>query len=163
MRASVATSRKAISWPGGPGDLDISYSYVNPNLVSDQTPAEEFFEYYIGLGASTGQAGNSDNIVPGQMMPSSNLSASNWWRANRTIEDLDLNSDSNTNTSGNERLPYLRNVYLGFLLDHIESEIGDWYDDIDTTASKLKGFSQSGQPFSSYIAAFTMSLDIQAR
>ena len=154
--------RKGDKWPGPPGDMDISYSYVNPSVASAQRPAEEFFEYYIGIGDSREYEGNGVDMVPGQMMPSSNLTASDWWRASRTIEDLDLNSDSNTNTSGDERLPYLRNVYLEFLLDQIESEIGDWYDDIDTTESKLKEFSQSGQPFSSYIAAFTMSLGIQA-
>ena len=155
--------RKGDKWPGPPGDMDISYSYVNPSVASAQRPAEEFFEYYIGIGESREYEGNGVDMVPGQMLPSANLSPSEWWRASRTIEDLDLNSDSSSYVSGNERLPYLRNVYLEFLLDQIESEIGDWYDDIDITESRLKEFSQSGQPFSSYIAAFTMSLGIQAR
>lgn len=149
---------KGDKWPGDPGDYDVCYSYISPSLIADQRSAEGFFEYYIGIDGDT-----DDDMAPGQMMPSENLSADEWWRANRTIEDLDLNSDSNSYASGDEPLPYLRSVYIESLLVQIEVEVGDWYDDIDATASILREYSERGQPFSSYVAAFAQSLGVQLR
>ena len=97
------------------------------------------------------------------MVPSENISPSDWWRADRTILDLDLNSDFSGSVSGEERLPYLRNVYLETLIIQIDSDDGDLYSDINNTSSILQEFSQPGQPFSSYIAAFAKSLGIQVR
>ena len=143
--------------------MDMSYSYVNPSLISGQQPAEAFFGYYIGIDGSTGHEKNDADLVPGQIVPSSDLSPAEWWRADRTIADLDLNSDSSGSVSGEERLPYLRNVYLKLLLDQIEIGFGDWDADIGTTESVLREFSQSGQPFSSFVGAFVMSLGVEVR
>lgn len=66
-------------------------------------------------------------------MPSTNLSGGDWWKADRTIVDLDLNSDTNDSVSGDERLPYLRNVYLETLITQIESDFGDLHSNIDLT------------------------------
>ena len=155
--------QKEEKWPGPPGDYDESYSYVSPNLVLGKQPAEAFFQYYLGFEEDAEVAGNSDGLVPGQMVPSSNLSPGNWWRAYRTIEDLDLNSDSNDNASGDERLPYVRNVYLETLIIGIESDLGDLYSNIDGARYLLQELSQPDQPFSSYVAAFARSLGLQVR
>ena len=142
---------KGDKWPGAPGDYDARYSYVNPSLIANQQPAEEFFEYYVGID------GDADgDMAPGQMMPSANLSADGWWRANRTIEDLDLNSDYELVGS---RLPELRTEHLDYVLD----EIGDPAADVDRTAMVLSEYSERNQPFSSYVAAFARSLGVQGR
>ena len=92
-------------------------------------------------------------MAPGQVTPSGNLSPGEWWRANRTIEDLDLNSDYEPVGS---RLPELRTEHLGYVLD----EIGDPAADVNRTATVLREYSGHGQPFSSYVAAFARSLGI---
>lgn len=152
--------QKGEKWPGIPGDYDESYSYVNPNLVPGQQPADGFFEYHVRIGDVMGRTVNSDDLVPGQMLPSANLSPSDWWRADRTIVDLDLNSDSSDSVSGDERLPYIRNVYLETLIVNIESDFGDLYSNIGAARFVLQELSQPNQPFSSYVAAFARSLGI---
>lgn len=139
---------KGDKWPGGPGEYDPRYSYVNPSLIADQKAAEEFFEYYVGIDEDA-----DDDEAPGQVTPSGNLSPGEWWRANRTIEDLDLNSDYEPVGS---RLPELRTEHLGYVLD----EIGDPAADVNRTATVLREYSGHGQPFSSYVAAFARSLGI---
>ena len=145
--------QKGDKWPGTPGDLDISYSYVNPSVISDQRPAEAFFKYYVEIGDV---AGSSDGMAPGQIMPSDELSPADWWRADRTILDLDLNSDYE---QVDARLPELRTDQLDFVLDEINDPAEDW----DRTTTILRRYSQPAQPFSSYIAAFARSLGIQVR
>ena len=156
-------NQKGEKWPDGSRDSGLSHSYVNPSLVPGQRPAEEFFDYYVGIGSPTGDTGHNGDLVPGQMLPSSGLSPSDWWKADRTIVDLDLNSDASDSVSGDERLPYLRNVYLETLIVEIESDIGDLYSNMDFTRSVLQEFSERGQPFSSYVAAFARSLGIRVR
>ncbi len=155
--------QKGEKWPGTLGDYDESYSYVNPNHVPGQQPAEAFFQYYTGFGEDVADVDSSLNLVPGQIISSSNLSPSDWWRAFRTIEDLDLNSDSSDSVSGDERLPYIRNVYLETLIVTIESDFGDLCSNIDDARYVLQELSQPNQPFSSYVAAFSRSLGIQVR
>ena len=148
--------RKEDKWPGTPGDAGTSYSYVSPNMVPGERPAEEFFEYYIRIGGADENERNASDPVPGQIMPSANLSPSEWWRANRTIEDLDLNSDYEL---VDDRLPDLRTDQLDYVLE----EIGDPDADMDRTATLLREYSEHGQPFSSYVAAFARSLGIDLR
>ncbi len=155
--------QKGEKWPGPSDDYDESYSYVNPNLVAGQRPPEAFFQYYLGFGEDEGDVANIDDLVPGQIIPSPNQSPSDWWRADRTIEDFDLNSDSNNSGSGDERLPHLRNTYLDELINHIEAAIGDMYADINTARSELNRYTQPDQPFSTYVAAFAGSLGVQVR
>lgn len=131
----------------------MSYSYVNPNVISDQQPAEVFFEYYVENGDV---AGSNDSMAPGQVMASPNLSPDDWWRADRTILDLDLNSDYEQVEA---RLPELRTDQLDFVL----GEIGDPTADERRTAIVLRQYAQPDQPFSSYVAAFARSLGIQVR
>jgi hypothetical protein len=153
--------QKGDNWPRLLSDPDSSYSYVNPSVVAREQPAEQFFEYYLGIPESSRYSGGDDVFVPGQIMPSEQLSPNDWWRADRTIVDLDLNSDSNANVSGEERLPYLRNVYLETLIDGIEADLGELNSHIEAVGQILRDFSQPNQPFSSYVAAFTMSLGVQ--
>ena len=148
--------RKEDKWPGAPGDPDRSFSYVNPSLTPDQQQAEEFFEYYIETGDAASHVDDAGDMVPGQVMPSSNLSSSDWWRADRTILDLDLNSDYD---QVDARLPDLRTDQLDFVLD----EIGDLTADVTRTSAVLQQYSQPDQPFSSYVAAFARSLGVQVR
>lgn len=155
--------QKSDKWPGDAGSSDIAYSYINPSLVPDQHPAEGFFEYYTGIANPTGFTGDNDDLIPGQIMPSTSLPAGDWWKADRTIVDLDLNSDANYSVSGDERLPHLRNVYLETLIMQIESDFGDLYSNIDLTRDIFRELSQPGQPFSSYVAAFARSLSVQVR
>ena len=143
--------RKGDSWPSEPNDYDDSLSYVNPSLRNGQKPAEEFFEFCI--------ADDADDTA-GTMRPSQHLTSGEWWQADRTITDFDLNSDSNAHSIGQERLPYLRNEHLDLVIAHIETELGDLYADIEATRSRLLDFAQPDQPFSSYVAAFARLLDI---
>ena len=148
---------KGDKWPDEPGNQDPSYSYVNPNLSSAEPPAEEFFEYYLGFD-DMGPAASMTDLVPGQIVPSPNLSARDWWRAERTIVDLDLNSDSSYVASADERLPHLRNVYLDELINYIETSSGDLYSNINTARAELERYAQPDQPFSSYVSAFVKFL-----
>ena len=117
-------------------------AYVNPNAVSGQRPAQEFFEFHL----------ESDH--EGQIVAAAHLSVAEWLRAQRTIEDLDLNDDYG---SIDERLPETRTDHLDFVL----LEIGDLTTDVDRTESLLREFSQPNQPFSSYVAAYAKSMGIQ--
>lgn len=148
--------RKGDKWPGAPGHPDRSYSYINPSLTPDQQPAEEFFEYHIETGDAASHVDDAEDMVPGQVMPSSNLSSSDWWRADRTILDLDLNSDYE---QVDARLPDLRTDQLDFVID----EIGDLTGDVTRTSAVLRQYSQPNQPFSSYVAAFARSLGVPVR
>ena len=143
--------RKGDSWPSESNDYDESLSYVNPSLRNVQKPAEEFFDFCIADDAGD---------TAGTMRPSQYLTPGEWWQADRTIVDFDLNSDSNAYSIGQERLPYLRNEHLDWVIEHIESEIGDLYADLEATRSKLLEFTQPDQPFSSYVAAFARLLGV---
>lgn len=141
--------RKGENWPGPPGDPRPSFSYVNPSATSGQRPAEDFFEYCV-------ETGGEADLIPGQVMPSPDLSAADWWIADRTILDLDLNSDYDPVDA---RLPELRTDQLDFVLEEISDPAEDW----DRTAEILLQYSRADQPFSSYIAAFARSLGIRVR
>ena len=124
--------------------------------IGRERPAEEFFEYYIETGDAASHVDDAGDMLPGQVIPSSNLSFSDWWRADRTILDLDLNSDYE---QVDARLPDLRTDQLDFVLD----EIGDLTADVTRTSAVLQQYSQPDQPFSSYVAAFARSLGVQVR
>ena len=152
-------NQKGESWPGPTGNYDLLFSYINPNLSPDQKPAEDFFEFADLSNIPESDGFPAVDMVAGQIIPASNLTPSEWWRANLTIQDLDLNSDSNHVASGQERLPLLRKVYLDSLLDFIESKIGDLQTNIDVAADILWEHAQPGNVFSSYVLAFVRSLD----
>ena len=116
-------------------------AYVNPNAISDQRPAQEFFEFYF----------DGDN--GGQIVPAAPLSPAEMLMAQRTIEDLDLNDDYGR---VDQRLPELRTEHLDFILD----EIGDPAADLARTESILRDYSRPGQPFASYVAAYALLLGI---
>lgn len=144
--------RKGENWPGPPGAPSPSLNYVNPSLTSNQQPAEDFFDYYVETGGET----EEDDLVPGQILPSVGSSAADWWMADRTVLDLDLNSDYDQIDA---RLPELRTDQLDFVLDQISDPAADW----NRTTTILRRYSQPYQPFSSYVAAFARSLGIQVR
>ena len=116
-------------------------AYVNPNSISHQRPAHEFFEFYLF----------GDN--GGQIVPAAPLSPAERLTAQRTIEDLDLNDDYG---GINNRLPELRTERLDFILD----EIGDPAADLPRTESILRAYSRPDQPFSSYVATYALLLGI---
>ena len=78
--------------------------------------------------------------------------------AHRTIEDLDLNDDYG---EVDKRLPELRTDELDDLLNEVQEQYGDPFDDIDTTQLMLDVARQSGQPFSSFIVAYVDELESQ--
>lgn len=142
-------NQKGEKWPGTAGDPLASLSFVNPSASSDQAPAEDFFDYCM----AEDDTNTDDRMVPGQVMPSGDLSSSDWWRAERTISDLDLNSDYG---QVDARLTELRTDRLDFVL----AEIGDLSAEGNRAAEMLRKYSQPDQPFSSYVAAFARSLGI---
>ena len=107
-------------------------AYVNPSLVPEQRPADEFFEYRYDSGQMTAAGGLSD---------------SEWSMAFRTIADLDLNSDYE---AVGDRLPYLRRERLDFLI----TRLGNPMEDIGRTVTILHELTQPSQPFSGFILAY---------
>ena len=126
--AADATNRRlsAISRYSG------AVTYVNPNLIPEQRPAGEFFEYRYDSG---------------QIAAADVLSDSEWSMAVRTIADLDLNSDYE---AVGDRLPYLRRERLDFLI----TRLGNPTADMGRTVAVLHELTQPGQPFSGFIRAY---------
>lgn len=120
--------------------------YVDPNLVLGLRPAEEFFAFYLAGGNG------------GQITANSAILLSERLVAHRTIEDLDLNDDYG---EVDKRLPELRTDELDDLLNEVQEQYGDPFDDIDTTQLMLDVARQSGQPFSSFIVAYVDELESQ--
>ena len=107
-------------------------AYVNPSLIPEQRPADEFFEYRFDSG---------------QMAAADGLSDSEWSVALRTIADLDLNSDYE---AVGDRLPYLRRERLDFII----RRLGNPMEDIGRTVAVLHELTQPSQPFSGFILAY---------
>ena len=110
---------------------DVS-AYVNPNSISGQQAAEEFFEY---------------QFESGHMAVASGLPDGDWSMAVRTIGDLDLNSDYQV---VGDRLPYLRRERLDFII----TRLGNPMADIERTIAILREHTQPNQPFSGFILAY---------
>ena len=144
--------KKGNLWPEASDAVNQRYSvvsgfipvsaYVNPNAISSQQPAQEFFEFLL------------DSANEGQIVAAAHLSVAEWLMAQRTIEDLDLNDDYG---AIDNRLSEIRTDHLDLVL----LEIGDLTADADRTEALLREFSQPNQPFSGYVAAYAKSMGIQ--
>ena len=149
------SGKKGNLWPKKNDSVNQRYSviggfvpvtgYVEPNLVAGRRPAEEFFAFYFGE-KNGGQITASSLIPLGLQLT-----------AHRTIEDIDLNDDYGR---VDKRLPELRTDELNYLLDKIEEQFGDPFDDVTSTRRLLADVgTQLGQPFSSFILAYVETLD----
>lgn len=106
--------------------------YVNPNAVSGQRAAQEFFAFHF----ESGRIQAADDMEPAE-----------WSTAYRTVYDLDLNSDYQV---VGDSLPYLRRERLDFFIQRTSNMTAD----IGQTVSALREFMQADKPFSSFITAY---------
>jgi uncharacterized protein (TIGR02646 family) len=127
---------KANQWPDpdhATGNaIDPTFAYVNPNADPNRRPAEQFFEFDLNVGV---------------MMPSVVLNPSEWWIADKTIYDLDLNSDYQP---VGDRLPYLRRERLDFVIQAISDPAAGF----DANVNLMLEFMLPDKPFSSFVTAY---------
>ena len=136
---------KGGSWPGFDDDLvnrtlageDARYvavsEYVNPNAVDGQRPAEDFFAF---------------DAETGEILPSSQLSRTEWSMARRTIRDVDLN-DSGLGANDEAHLWNLRLRQRALLIERING-----LDDFDAKVNIMLEFMLPDKPFASLITAY---------
>ena len=136
---------KGNSWPSLDDDMinrllsaeDDRYTpvseYVSPNASDDQRPASDFFSY---------------DTDTGEMMPSGQLSPTEWSKARRTIRDIDLN-DSSLGENDPNHLWRLRRAQL----DMLRTAVND-ADDDNLAPLIIREFTLPDSAFSSYVSAY---------
>ena len=136
---------KGNSWPGFDDALvnqmlageDARYvavsEYVNPNAVSGQRRAENFFAF---------------DVETGEVLPASQLDSLEWSMARRTIRDVDLN-DSELSGNDQSHLWNWRLRQRALLIERING-----LDDFDAKVNIMLEFMLPDKPFSSFIAAY---------
>ena len=102
--------------------------YVNPNEIQGQRPAQEFFDF---------------DVITGRVAPTDRLAQEEWSIANRTIWDMELNS----NFLCNSRLER-----LDWLIERL-----DTINDFDEKLNVMLRFMLPQMPFSRFIHAYVTS------
>ena len=102
--------------------------YVSPNEIEGQRPAQEFFDFDVNNGGVT----PSERLVPAE-----------WSIANRTIWDMDLDSNDLRN---------LRLTRLSWLIEELNT-----LENFDERVNVMFRFMLPGMPFSAFIRAYVSS------
>ena len=107
--------------------------YVNPNAITGQQPAEDFFAF---------------DAETGEIFPSAQLEILEWSMARRTIRDLDLN-DSTLGENDESHLWDRRLEQRALLIERING-----LDDFDAKVNIMLEFMLPDKPFSSFISTY---------